>query len=321
MFGFVPFEESEHVQNQVETLAAIAVCAGLSVSVASASLTIPTITIGNIGNAPDVNDLGSVEYVCNIGVTEVTNAQYATFLNAVAATDANNLYNSNMAGINGGITRSGSAGAFTYATITGRDNNPVNFVSFWDTTRFANWLHNGQPTGTQSNSTTEDGAYTLTPAGISASSITRNANWRWAVTSDNEWYNAAYHQPASQGGDSDNYWLYPTSSNAISTSQANYGNVIGTVTPVGAYAPNFYGVFDLAGNVEEWGDTISFTNAHAFWGGRFTSTETFLRAGIPFVGGTTSESAGRGFRVVHIPSPSSLGLAAFGGLIAARRRR
>ncbi len=43
---------------------------------------------------------------------------------------------------------------------------PVNFVSFWDGLRFANWLHNGQPTGAQGNSTTEDGAYTLTAGGI-----------------------------------------------------------------------------------------------------------------------------------------------------------
>ena len=25
-----------------------------------------------------------------------------------------------------------------------------------------------------------------------------------------EWYKAAYYQPAAQGGDTDNYWLYPT---------------------------------------------------------------------------------------------------------------
>ena len=38
-------------------------------------------------------------------------------------------------------------------------DRPVNYVSFWDAARFANWLHNGQPTGAQGAGTTEDGAY------------------------------------------------------------------------------------------------------------------------------------------------------------------
>jgi hypothetical protein len=37
----------------------------------------------------------------------------------------------------------------------------VNHVSWYDAVRFANWLHNGQPTGAQDNTTTEGGAYTL----------------------------------------------------------------------------------------------------------------------------------------------------------------
>src|SRR6185436_20371683 len=131
----------------------------------------------------------------NIGSTEVTNAQYAAFLNAVAATDPNSLYNTDMAGSFGGITRSGSSGSYTYSSVSGRANNPVNFVSFWDATRFANWLHNGQPMGPQSASTTEDGAYTLTPQGIVNNTVTRNASWQWAVASADEWYKAAYYQP------------------------------------------------------------------------------------------------------------------------------
>jgi len=32
---------------------------------------------------------------------------------------------------------------------------------------------------------------------------------------DDEWYKAAYNQPAAQGGDSDDWWLYPTASNTL----------------------------------------------------------------------------------------------------------
>ncbi|MDX2116146.1 MAG: hypothetical protein SFZ24_11095 [Planctomycetota bacterium] len=54
--------------------------------------------------------------------------------------------------------RHGAPGSYTYSTVNGRENNPVNYVSFWDATRCANWLHNGQGAGD-----TETGAYTLTP--------------------------------------------------------------------------------------------------------------------------------------------------------------
>ncbi len=37
------------------------------------------------------------------------------------------------------------------------------------------------------------------------------------IPSEDEWYKAAYYQPADQGGDTDNYWLYPTASNTEPT--------------------------------------------------------------------------------------------------------
>jgi len=266
---------------------------------------------------------GSVSYAYNIGTTEVTNAQYAAFLNAVAATDTHNLYNTNMAS-SGQITRSIGPNPYTYLVVPGRENYPVNFVSFWDSTRFANWLHNGQPTGAQSNSTTEDGAYTLTSGGITNNTVTRNAGWQWALTSEDEWHKAAYHQPASQGGDSDDYWLYPTSSNlAPTTAQANFGNVIGDTVPVGSYAANFYGAFDMGGNVWEWNETILFGTNRALRGGSFLNPNFNLAADTRHAHQLpTIEFNGLfGFRVSQIPGPSSVALLGIGGLGALRRRR
>ena len=64
----------------------------------------------------------------------------------------------------GGITQSGVSGSFTYAVKPNMGDKPVNFVSFNDAMRFANWLHNGQPTGIQNAASTETGAYTITGA-------------------------------------------------------------------------------------------------------------------------------------------------------------
>lgn len=219
---------------------------------------LPTVLVGNPGNAADpTTGFGAVAYSYSIGAYEVTNAQYAAFLNAVAATDSSGLYNENMDEFPfGGITRSGSSGSYTYATISGMADKPVSWVNFWDAVRFANWLHNGQPKGTQNNSTTEDGAYTLTTSGIANNTVVRNPNWQWAVTSEDEWYKAAYHQPVGQGGDFDNYWLYPSSSNLIDTTDANYCDAVGQTTTAGSYPANFYGAFDLAGNVWEWNEAI-----------------------------------------------------------------
>jgi len=299
---------------------------GLAATSAVAHITISTVTVGNPGNAADSTGYGSVAHMYNIAATEVTNAQYAAFLNAVAATDTNDLYDPSMgvAEWYGGITRSGSSGSYSYNTISGRGNLPVNFVSFWDATRFVNWVHNGQPIGDQNAGTTEGGAYTLTPGGIANNTVTRNANWRWAVTSEDEWYKAAYHQPAGAGGDSDNYWLYPTSSNTISTAQANYDNVVRDLTPVGSYGANFYGTFDMGGNVWEMSEAIIGGSFRSLRGGSWTQSDSegiFLRADHRDIVFPEYASNNVGFRVTQVPAPGSVALMVIGGLAAARRRR
>src|SRR5262245_5025257 len=141
---------------------------------AASAVTIPTVTVGSAGNIADkevmideTTDYGSVAYNYRIGTTEVTNAQYAAFLNAVAATDTYGLYNASMESETwGGITRTGSSGSYSYSVKADAGSytyadKPVVYVSWYDSLRFANWLHNGQPSGAQDASTTEDGAYTF----------------------------------------------------------------------------------------------------------------------------------------------------------------
>src|SRR5262245_47172077 len=96
---------------------------------------IDTVPIGHSGTTTDPStgsQFVSVNYDYRIGTTEVTNAQYAEFLNAKAASDPLALFNTNMgSNARGGITRSGVSGSFTYATRTDMANKPVNFVSWY----------------------------------------------------------------------------------------------------------------------------------------------------------------------------------------------
>ncbi len=193
----------------------IAALAALLANPASA-VTIDWVPIGNAGNAADTPSsncyaagCGSVAYEYQISKYEVTNAQYAELLNAKAASDPLGLYNPTMGAdaTFGGITRSGVSGSYTYAVKSGFADKPVVYVSFYDSLRFANWLNNGQ-----GSASTETGAYTLlggTATPSNGLTVTRNGGANIFLTSENEWYKAAYYSPGGV------YFDYPTGTNSV----------------------------------------------------------------------------------------------------------
>lgn len=306
-------------------------------SSASAAVNFDWATIGNAGNTADTTGFGSVANEYRISKHEVTNAQYNEFLNAVAASDPNSLYSANMGtDPRGGITQSGSSGSFTYAFKVNMANKPVNWVSFIDAMRFTNWLHNGQTAGG-----TESGVYNIS----NGLSETRAANASYFIPSENEWYKSAYHQPAVQGGDSDDYWQYPTASNSVptvatansvgdinnpGTNVANYltgadwNGQDGNVTTVGSAGPNsasFYGTFDQGGNVWEWHET-PLLGGRGYRGGSWAESAVFLDPIASASGGPTIESPLIGFRIASvIPEPASVALVAMGTPLLLRRLR
>jgi len=328
---------------------------GLGIA-ASAAITIDTVAVGDAGNAADTRyggTYGSVGYNYNIGKYEVTAGQYTAFLNAVAATDTYWLYTPNMDkavsswGCN--IKRTGTSGNYSYSVASDWANRPVNFVSYWDSCRFANWLGNGQPTGEQNASTTEDGAYTLNGYnGALGGNIQRNPGWTgWAVTSEDEWYKAAYYK----GGNTNaGYWDYPTQSDTAPSNvgsdgytdpgnHANYynGYTIGSPyyrTIVGEFenSASAYGTFDQGGNVWEWNESIVAQTSENTWhgmrGGAFNhrtvgNDSGDLHASCRSANYTDSGPINTGFRVSYVPEPSSI-IALLGGLVGflgIRRRR
>jgi sulfatase modifying factor 1 len=339
-------------------------------SARAVTISIPTVPIGNPGNPADTQVMsdftsgyGSVGYSYRIGQYEVTNAQYVEFLNGVDPTGANSLelYSTFMTSdARGGINfNGGAANGSKYEIKSGRDKNPVVFVSWYDSIRFANWLHNGQASGD-----TENGTYTLqggTPTPSNGNSITRNPGAKWWLPSENEWYKAAYHK---NDGATGNYWDYPTSTDAVPYSDqpagsdapdpsntANFykddfiangyddgfalsgstssptGNAL---TDAGAYAltTNPYGTFDQGGNVSEWNEALINGSSRGLRGGSWNFTffapaealRASLRLGlIP----PTGESSEIGFRVASIPEPATmcLGTMAVIGISWRKRRR
>jgi len=305
----------------------------------ASAVVIPTVPVGNAGNAGEVQSQGQVQYqgtfgavayYYRIGTTEVSNAQYVAFLNAKAASDPLGLYNTSMGGGFGGITQSGSSGSYTYAAIAGRGNKPVNYVSWYDSIRFANWLNNGQGSGD-----TETGAYTLNGGTVPSNglSITRNAGATWFLTSEDEWYKAAYQK---NDGVTGNYFINPTASDSTpipeapagGSNSANYNFVVGDLTDVGAYTASAspYGTFDQGGNLWEWNESVISTliSSRGQRGGTLNSNSQALRSNQASQKIAADESAGTGFRVATtVPEPSTLLLGVLGviGLLLWRRVR
>jgi formylglycine-generating enzyme len=266
---FLRSDEISTAMNRTRLLAGIIFLLFLFVPLAgrTQSVSINLSPINDIGNAPDpasINGVnpagyGEVDYPFAIGTFDVTINQYTSFLNAVAATDQYGLYDPNLATETpiAGISRSGTAGSYSYSVIGNSGNNPITFVGWLDAARFCNWLQNGQTTtGVEGPGTTETGAYTLN-GDISNGLETKNAGAQWWVPSEDEWYKAAYYDPTIGG--TGGYWLYPTVSNdapgniiGSGTNEANYGGGgPGGLTPVGSFtnSASHYGTYDQGGDV------------------------------------------------------------------------
>jgi formylglycine-generating enzyme required for sulfatase activity len=287
------------------------------------------VPVGNLGNAPDAQTgYGAVPYTYAIGKYEITNAQWCEFLNAKASVnDPYGLY----AGPFGDIDRTWSADHYVYTAKANRDNWPVSFVSFWDAARFCNWLHNAQGSGD-----TETGAYINIG---SQSAFARQPGAKYFIPTENEWYKAAYYDPAKDGGAG--YWDFPTRSDTAPTAttvadqlnvapgSANYDHAVGGPTDVGSYnlkpSTSAYDTFDQGGNVMEWDEALIDSSSRGLRGGFWDSGAAgFLAASGRDSIYPTYENVFLGFRVASVPEPGSIMLAVAGSvflLAYAWRRR
>jgi formylglycine-generating enzyme required for sulfatase activity len=324
-------------------------------------VTIDWVTVGNPGNANDtINtgtnpNYGAVNYEYRIGKCEVTIQQYTDFLNAVAKSNPYFVYKTGMAtNLNiAGISRSGTSGGYTYSVIgpsgtspagaSSPGNRPIAYVTWFDAARFANWMQNGQGSGS-----TETGAYTLNGA-TSGTAPAKNPGAQFYIPTENEWYKAAYYSPVLNSG-SGGYYTYATQSNTVpgnnigsGANQANYfaGKFSVTqssnidvnqncLTDVGAFtnSASYYGTFDQSGNVFEWNDlTGAAGSSRGRRGGSFASLDASPLASSSRTSSVPSTQSGIGFRLASpVPEPATCasliaGLAIGGYLVKRRRKR
>ena len=252
--GLVPQAELDACQAELQLVRAeLAECRGNTDTVE-----IDWVVIGSPGNAPDDTGFGTVDYEYHISRTELTQRQWAVFLNAVdpAGRDVfrlggHCLESSMCEGVRKNQTNPDGS---KYSVDCCHAELPVH-ASWYSSLRFCNWLHNGQ-----GNGDTETGAYDIPvdapPFGDNLSFIPRNPEARAFIPNENEWYKAAYFDPSTA-----QYFDYPTASDTIprcrppsdEPNSASCGVTTG-LTRVGQYveSASSFGTFDQCGNMPEW---------------------------------------------------------------------
>lgn len=274
--------------------------------------TLDFVNIGNTGNAADTTGYGAVPYEYRIGKYEISQND---------------------------ISRATASGMANVTAGRWLGNQPAVGMDWYEAAAFVNWLN---------TSTGRQAAYNLTWNGSAWSMALWNDSDAWTlggtnlyrhkdafyfITSENEWYKAAYYNP-----DGLNYFLYPTASNTAPTAVGSGTNantaVFDSVTNVPAQVAeagglSAYGTMAQGGNVWEIletgldGTNSSSSEARVVRGGSFEILGDRMTS-VYRVSTDPADFGGFTFRVASVPEPSTyalLAMSAAGALWWARRRR
>ncbi|MFM9025069.1 MAG: SUMF1/EgtB/PvdO family nonheme iron enzyme, partial [Planctomycetaceae bacterium] len=274
---------------------------------------------------------------------------YTDFLNAVDPNGTNpyGIYIDSMATNNtmkGILFSAGAASGQKYSPI-GSAARPITLVSWFSAARFANWMQNGQGSGS-----TETGAYTLGGA-TSGNAVARNPGATFSIPTENEWYKAAYYSPVKGGVGSPGYYAYATQSDSAPgnvvgpaanqansytgvfsvTQSASYDTSQTYLTDVGAFtnSASYYGTFDQSGNVYQWNDLDGTAGpSRGTRGGSWDYSPSAMSSSSSDLQSPSAYGRDLGFRLASpaaVPEPSTWFMAlaglACGGWWVSRRRR
>ena len=275
------------------------------------AFTMDFVTIGNPNNPADTtgvpNPVGSVGYVYNLGMYEVSRDQ---------------------------IDKANSVGSLgiTYASNSSTVNKPGTGISWYEAAKYVNWLNTNQ--GYQKAYNFVGGTFALWSAGdagYNANNMFRNSLAQYVIASRDEWYKGAY-------GKADGSWSnFPNGSNSPPTKTAG-GTVANTAVYSGQAGPadinnagglSSYGTMGQGGNVWELNETAYDGNndiageIREIRGGVWNDSIGFLEASSRSTLNPLNENYVNGFRVASVPEPSAISLFAIGlsGLAMIRRRK
>ena len=342
--GWSFFRQPREGKIMFKLICLLALASILSTSAALAAITIETVPVGNPGNAADT----ATAKPLRLGGLHLQHRQVRGDGRAVHGVPQRRGRRRTPTGC---TTR--TCGRPTYgcritaerhrraATPTAwrptSSNRPVNYVSWGDACRFANWLHNGQPTGAQDLATTEDGAYYLNGATSDAAPTGRQPQGGLEVGDDQRGrvvQGGVLQERRRRRGD---YWDYPTSSNTapgrdmadVSGQQRQL--LHGTVrTPSTRHV-----LHDGGGRVPELRQPVRhvrpgrqrvgvergdlYGSYRGLRGGSFQPISDLRASYRSGYGYPTGEDYDLGFRVSEVPEPAFLGILAL-PLLAQRRR-
>ncbi len=267
------------------------------------------VNIGDPGNPADTtgnpNPAGSVDYAYRISKYEISSQMI----------DKANL----LGGL--GITH------YTYGP-----DKPATDIDWYEAALFVNWLNtsSGYAAAYKFDGGGNFQLWSPGDAGYDPTNLYRNSLAVYVLPSIDEWYKAAYYNPAGS-----NYYDYPTASNTAPTAVTS-GTAAGTAVfdhqsgPADvemAGGPSPYGVVGQAGNVFEWNETDfdlvndSTSSNRVLRGGDWTLDASVFTANS-WVGLDPAYSdAGIGFRVAAVPEPASATLIVLGGFALLLRKR
>jgi hypothetical protein len=304
--------------------------------------------VGDPGNADytyevlpggPTRSIGGVDYRYRIAITEVTNAQWAEFANAISPhLDSIGGWGSDFAptlsydGFN-------PQGDPVFGVVAGAENNPARMGWRW-AARYTNWLHNDKALTVEAFQT---GAYDTSRFAEGGGTSVRLDGARFWIPSEDEWVKAAYYDPNRFGEGQGGYWQFPgMSDDPLITAPPDeggesnvggfwYGGEGSGLVPfdVGSYpnAASSYGVLDASGGESEWTDTIAFSqlNMRLALGGDYTLDAKF-HAQVEVIGAYATTifngAPWHGFRIAaSVPSPGAALLVACVPLLVAGRRR
>jgi formylglycine-generating enzyme required for sulfatase activity len=141
------------------------------------------------------------------------------------------------------------------------------------------------------------------------------------IPTENEWYKAAYYDPAKGGGAG--YWDYPTGSDKAPTAVAS-GTTANTavyngkatspadVTQAGGLSP--FGTMGQGGNVWEWNEAAIDSSSRGLRGGDWYDYPSSLAASYREYYGSPTYEGTLGFRVASVPEPASISLMLCGAI-------